>query len=145
MDNKLDERILKFIKKHHVLNLATFANEEIWSCSCFYAFDVEKMQFIVTTDHNTKHAQQALINPKVSGTIVLETNIVGKIQGVQFTGEMLIPSDEQMINARKIYLKKFPFAVLMKTSLWTISLAHIKFTDNNLGFGKKIFWNFIHN
>ena len=145
MENTIDQRILKFIKKHHVLNLATYANDEIWSCSCFYAFDPKNMQLIITSDDNTKHAQHALINPKVSGTIVLETKIIGKIEGIQFTGKMLIPTDEQTINARKVYLKKFPFAVLMKTKLWTISLAHIKFTDNKLGFGKKIFWNFIHN
>jgi len=145
MNNQIDERILKFIKKHHVLNLSTYANGELWSCSCFYAFDSKKMQFIVTSDANTKHAQHAAINPNVSGTIALETKIIGKIQGIQFAGEMLIPDDYQMIEARKVYLKKFPFAVLMKTTLWTISLAHIKFTDNKLGFGKKIFWNFIHN
>ncbi len=142
--NKLDDRILKFIKKHHVLNLSTFSEGELWSCSCFYAFDQENMQFVITSDLNTKHAQQAIKNPTVSGTIVLETKMIGKIQGIQFLGKMLKLDDEKEVNARKIYLKKFPFAVFLKTSLWAIPLNHIKFTDNRLGFGKKIFWNFIH-
>ncbi|MDD2344535.1 MAG: hypothetical protein PHI36_03300 [Bacteroidales bacterium] len=143
--NQVDERILKFIHKHHVLNLSTYSNGEIWTCSCFYAFDSENMQFIITSDLNTKHAQHALENPEVSGTIVLETKIVGNIQGIQFSGNLLKLNDVQELNARKVYLKKFPFAVLIKTSLWVIPLYHIKFTNNRLGFGKKIFWNFIHN
>lgn len=143
--NPLDKRIQKFIKKHHVLNLSTYADGEISTCSCFYAFNVENMQLVITSDIKTKHIQQALTNPNVSGTIVLETKIVGKIQGVQFSGKLLKLDDIQNLNTRKVYFKKFPFAVLMKTSLWAISLTHIKFTDNRLGFGKKIFWKFMHN
>lgn len=143
--NQVDRRILKFIKKHHVLNLSTYSDGEIWTCSCFYAFDPENMQFVITSDLNTKHAQHAVKNPEVSGTIVLETKIVGNIKGIQFSGKLLKNDDFQELDTRKVYLKKFPFAVFLKTSLWAISLTHIKFTDNRLGFGKKIFWNFMHN
>ncbi len=145
MNNNVDNRILKFIANHHVLNLSTCLENNTWSCSCFYAFDKENNRFIITSDNDTLHSQQAHLNPNVSGTIVLETKIIGKIQGIQFTGNMIkLENNEQGI-ARKIYLKQFPFAVFMKTSLWAISLKHLKFTDNHLGFGKKIVWKIIHN
>ena len=37
-------------------------------------------------------------------------------------------------------LKKFPYAVLMKTTLWILEIEYIKMTDNRLGFGKKLIW-----
>ena len=33
-----DSRIVRFIKKHHVLTLATSFNEETWCASCFYSY-----------------------------------------------------------------------------------------------------------
>jgi len=72
--------------------------------------------------------------------VVLETSVVGKIQGIQFRGVMEIPSGELSEKARNAYLKRFPVAVLMKTNLWTIKVNYIKMTDNRLGFGKKLIW-----
>ena len=42
--------------------------------------------------------------------------------------------------AHTSYLKRFPFAILSNTKLWTIRLIGIKMTDNRLGFGKKLYW-----
>lgn len=144
MNNPVDKRILKFISKHHVLSLSTYSENFPWSCSCFYAYDEALNRFVFTSDDETQHAKQATLNPNVSGTIVLETSMIGKIQGIQFTGEMIkLKANEELI-ARKIYLKKFPFAVFVKTSMWAVFLNHIKLTDNRLGFGKKIIWKIIH-
>ena len=71
----------------------------------------------------------------------METNVIGKIQGIQFRGEMKIPENELASGAKFAYLKKFPFAVIMKTSLWVLHLNYIKMTDNRLGFGKKLIWD----
>ncbi len=37
-------------------------------------------------------------------------------------------------------MKRYPFAILMKTQLWVVDLDFIKLTDNRLGFGKKLIW-----
>lgn len=42
--------------------------------------------FVFTSDGTTKHVQDVLINSNVAGSVVLETSIVGKIQGIQFRG-----------------------------------------------------------
>ena len=41
-------------------------------------------------------------------------------------------------NIKKKYLKRFPYARLMETTLWTLKLSFVKYTDNRLGFGKKL-------
>jgi uncharacterized protein YhbP (UPF0306 family) len=82
-----------------------------------------------------------IANPQVSGSIVLETKIVGKIRGIQFTGELHQVAEAEHSKYRLKYLLKYPFAVIVKTELWVVKLQTIKMTDNRLGFGKKIFWN----
>ena len=96
--------------------------------------------FVFSSDMDTKHAQDALINSYVAGSVVLETKIVGKIQGIQFNGNMYVPENELMTKAKKRYMKKYPFARLMETTLWVLKLHFIKLTDNRLSFGKKMIW-----
>lgn len=138
--NKLEERIIKFIKKHHVLTLATFANNATWCANCFYTYDAESNSLIFTSDDQTQHAREASIHPFVSGSIVLETQIVGKIQGIQFKGLMNKPKGDEKKMLEKMYLKRFPYAILMKTNIWKLEMTYIKMTDNQLGFGKKLIW-----
>ena len=58
----------------------------------------------------------------------------------EFNGIMEKPENVFLKKARTAYLKKFPYAVLMKTSLWDLWIIYIKMTDNRLGFGKKLIW-----
>jgi len=138
--NELDEKIVKFITKHHVLTLATAVQNKPYCANCFYAFMHNEKMLVFTSDYETKHIQDAKENQTVAGSIVLETNIVGKIQGIQFTGTLTEPEGELLEIAKHAYLKRFPFAILMKTTLWVLKLDFIKMTDNRLGFGKKLIW-----
>jgi uncharacterized protein len=135
-----DERVVKFIREHHILTLATSNNNEPYCATCFYVFDRKRISFIFTSDMETKHAQDMLKQSKVSGTIALETSMIGKIRGIQFTGSVKILKGDELKSARLIYIKKFPVAMLKKTTLWEIDADYIKMTDNRLGFGKKIRW-----
>ena len=138
--NEIDKRIIEFINKHHVLTLATSRNNIPYSANCFYVYFEDENMLVFTSDHSTKHAQDALIQKNVAGSIVLETSVVGKIQGVQFQGEMYEPEDDLLKRVKARYLKRFPVAMLMKTNLWVVELSFLKFTDNRLGFGKKLTW-----
>lgn len=135
-----EKRIVDFINEHHVLTLATCVDNNPWCANCFYVYLEDENCFVFTSDDATKHVQDVEVNSKVAGTVVLETNTVGKIQGIQFRGTMKIPSEKLAGKVKKAYLKKFPFAVLMKTSLWVLQPNFIKMTDNRLGFGKKLIW-----
>lgn len=136
----MDERIVKFLKEHHVLTLATAKNNFPYAANCFYVFDQENNWLIFTSDDDTKHIQDCRQQHLVAGSVVLETNMIGKIQGVQFQGKIKKAKENILEKAKKQYLKRFPVAMLMKTNLWVVQLTFIKFTDNRLGFGKKLYW-----
>lgn len=138
--NLPEKRIVEFILEHHVLTLATVVDNNPWCANCFYTYIEDENCFVFTSDDETKHIRDVLNNRNVAGSVVLETNVVGKIQGVQFRGTLEKPADEIKKKVKKAYLKKFPFAALMNTSLWVLNLNYIKMTDNRLGFGKKLIW-----
>jgi len=137
---EVDKRIVDFIKKHHVLTLATTKNSIPYCANCFYVYYNKDNMLVFTTDHETKHAKDVVNQEIVAGSIVLETNVVGKIQGLQFQGKMYEPKDNLLKEVKTQYLKRFPIAMLMKTNLWVVELQFLKFTDNRLGFGKKLYW-----
>ncbi|MBS0010648.1 MAG: pyridoxamine 5'-phosphate oxidase family protein [Bacteroidales bacterium] len=138
---KMDERIVKFIKKHHVLTVATCVDNKPWTANCFYAYMEEENCFVFTTDDDTRHGLEFMRNPVVAGSVVLETNIIGKIRGLQFEGLASKPDEALYKKVKKAYLRRFPVAMLMDTNLWIISLTQAKLTDNRLGFGKKLRWS----
>lgn len=138
--NQPDKRITDFIKKHHVLTLATAIDNNPWCANCFYVWLEDENCFVFTTDPVTKHGSDAIKNPQVAGSVVLETRVVGKVQGIQFTGTMEVPEGDLAEKAKIAYLKRFPVAILMKTNLWVVKAIYIKMTDNRLGFGKKLIW-----
>lgn len=136
----IDGRIVRFFRKHHVLTIATSTADVPWCANCFYVYLEEENALVFTSDLNTRHAREFQVNQVVSGTVVLETLIVGKIRGIQFTGEISLAEDDLLKKAKRSYLGRFPVAALMNTNLWVVKLTYIKMTDNRLGFGKKLIW-----
>lgn len=141
--NAVDPRIVKFIRKHHILTLATSKDNMPYCATCFYTYNQDKNLFIITSDKETRHIQDAIQQDAVAGAIALETRIIGKIQGVQLTGKIEELTGEVLKAYRKEYLKRFPYAApfLKDTPFWIIRPNFLKLTDNNLGFGKKLIWS----
>ena len=140
----VDKRIVRFLKRHHVLTIATTVNGEPWCANCYYAYLGDENVFVFTTDPDTRHGQEFLKNSFVAGSVVLETKMIGKIRGVQFQGNVSEPQGTLFEKANTAYLKRFPVAVLMETHLWTVRPTILKMTDNRLGFGKKLIWKGNH-
>ena len=130
----LQASIISFLNKHHLLTLATSCDNIPYCASCFYAFKEDEALLIIASETKTRHIQEALKNSTIAGTIALETNIIGKIQGAQFIGTFRSIKEDE----KKIYFKRFPYAIAMKPLLWAIEIEYLKFTDNTLGFGKKL-------
>ena len=122
------------------MSIATISEQGPWCASCFYAWDEENNTLVITTDPATRHGAEFRSNPRIAGTIALETMRVGRIRGAQFTGIISEPSGDDLRRAKSIYLRRFPYAALAEIHLWVITPDHIKLTDNRLGFGKKIIW-----
>lgn len=136
----INKRITAFIEKNTCLSLATCENNTPYSASCFYAFMPEINSLAIKSKESTTHIRQALNNKLVSGTIHPDKLQLAKIQGIQFSGE-LINSDLNIKRATSAYYDKYPFARAIPGKIWIIQLSDIKMTDNTLGFSEKLKWN----
>lgn len=133
----IDERIIKFIKRHHVLTLATVNSEGMpYVANCFYAYDKRRNLFIFISDETTRHGGEMAQNGNVALSIVLETRIVGRVEGLQITGTAERGDNE----AKLCYIKRFPYAAVAPLTLWMVHPTMMKLTDNTLGFGTKLIW-----
>ena len=134
----MEENFIKFIRKHHLLTLATVNGEGMpYVANCFYAYDKERNLFIFTSDMATRHGQEMASEPRVALSVVLETRVVGRVQGLQITGQVGRATDSD----KTLYLKRFPYAVVADLTLWRLEADMMKLTDNTLGFGKKLIWH----
>ena len=134
---EIDKRIEGFLAEHLVLTLATATPcGEPYCCNAFYAYDKASGAFIFTTDLSTHHGKMMAENERVAASLLLETRTVGKIQGLQITGKVKPAIDGDKMR----YIKDFPYAVVADLSLWRLEAEMMKFTDNRLGFGKKLIW-----
>ena len=133
----IDPRIVRFIGRHHVLTLATVAGEQPYCSHAFYAYDPERNLLVFAADKTTRHAEEMQAKRQVALRIALQSKTVGKLQGLQLCGTVREADEE----ARKTYIRRFPFAALAELTLWVVEISYMKFTDNTLGFGKKLIWN----
>jgi uncharacterized protein len=136
----IDKRITRFIRKHHIFTLATSSDNIPYTCTCFYIYLESKHMIVFTSEFETRHINELEHQPFVAGAIALETMVIGRIQGIQFTGKVHQLKDEEYEEALKEYLLKFPVVIFKKLFLWGIELDFIKMTHNQLGFGKKLIW-----
>ncbi|MCD8071799.1 MAG: pyridoxamine 5'-phosphate oxidase family protein [Alistipes sp.] len=130
--------IIRFIRRHHVLTLATVSGQGPWCSNMFYAYLPEENSFVFTSEERTRHISDLLQNPNVAASIVLETRTVGKVQGLQIEG--IVEKDPGETKYRHAYLSKFPYAAVAQLDIWVLRPSLLKLTDNTLGFGKKIVW-----
>lgn len=142
------QKAIDFIKEHHVLTLATANSSEIWCSHAFYEFMEDELLFIITSEEKTRHIQLAAIAEdttgkefrNVAGAIALETETIGLIRGLQFKAQLTRCDNSYLNKYRLKYLRRFPYAILKGGDLWLLKLVEIKYTDNRLGFGKKLNW-----
>ena len=143
MENMIDKRILSLISEHHIFTLAVTRGNQPWCATCFYIYNEEQNRFIFTSEENTRHIRDAVEtgNFLTAGAIALETKMIGKLRGIQFSGTLFKLEGSDLKSAKKAYLKKFPIARFSTLYLWGIRPDIIKMTDNRLGFGKKLIWH----
>lgn len=140
--NAINPKIIDFIDSHHVLTLAV-AKDNIPYCShCFYCYLPDRNVFVFTSDPDTRHIRdvESSGNYHVTAGIALETKITGKIRGLQITGLLSLPGEQEKEIVRKAYIKRFPVSGLVKLHLWVLRPGFMKLTDNRLGFGTKLIW-----
>jgi len=153
-----DDKMAAFIRRHHVMTLATVGAEGTpWCAHAFYAYvaggggeatgsevadgGADGGFFVFSTAEGTRHGAEMAENQHVAAAIALETRTVGRLQGLQIEGTAAVPEGAELAAARRAYLRRFPYAAAMPDlALWTLHPTQMKLTDNTLGFGKKLVW-----
>jgi uncharacterized protein YhbP (UPF0306 family) len=92
------------------------------------------------TSTESRHSQLMHKNNLVAGTVNGQPKNIGLIKGVQYKGAISLLTDENITNALSLYTKRFPIAKIKSLPLWEIEISELKFTNNVLGFGKKLEW-----
>ena len=136
----MNRAIMDFLHQNYVLSLSVCENNRSWSVNCFYAFEEQSKSLIFISHGNTDHYRMLTQNPYVSGTIAAQTQNVTHIQGVQYTGKAVTPVGDSIKQCNSIYYQRFPFAKFVMAKLWKLEINYLKYTDNTLGFGKKLIW-----
>ncbi|MDR2890887.1 MAG: pyridoxamine 5'-phosphate oxidase family protein [Alistipes sp.] len=157
-------KIAAFIRKHHVMTLATVGSDgQPWCAHAFYAWMAEGKRadgkvraedsdgkvrtgaeqggcLVFMNNPATRHGTEMLERTHVAAAIALETRVVGRLQGLQIEGEVRMATGAELEAARRTYLRRFPYATVMEQPLWILVPTLMKLTDNTLGFGKKLVW-----
>lgn len=134
------DAISRWLAKQHVVSWSVARDGELWAACAFYLYDRENVAFYLLSEESTRHAQMSGRRAPVAGTVNGQPKTVALIRGVQFRGEIRLVEGEEAVAWRERYNRRFPVARMLPAPLWEIRLDELKFTDNTLGFGKKIHW-----
>ncbi|WP_312212015.1 YhbP family protein [Pseudescherichia sp.] len=132
--------IHRWLAKQHVVTWCVASEGDLWCANAFYYYDPQRIAFYVMSEDRTRHAQMSGHHAPVAGTVNGQPKTVALIRGVQFKGEIRRLEGAESEAARERYNRRFPVARAMSAPVWEILLDEIKFTDNTLGFGKKLHW-----
>lgn len=132
--------ISRWLGKQHVVTWCVARDDELWCANAFYVYDPEKVAFYLLSDEKTRHGQMTGKGARVAGTVNGQPKTVTLIRGVQFKGQIRRLSGEKEAAMRKRYVSRFPVARMLSAPVWEILPDELKFTDNTLGFGKKLHW-----
>ena len=135
----MNERIKKFIEKQTCATICCVDGSGKPYCfNIFYAFDAGKVFLYYKSSNDTKHTPLLKANQNIAGTILPDKLKLLMIKGIQFEGSAFIDKDDP--NTKSIFYGKHPIARTVSGEIWTIQIDKIKYTDNSLGFGKKLLW-----
>ncbi len=132
--------IWQYIRQNRVVSFTTQKGENLWSANAFYTVDEQTASLVILTGTHTGHGKMLLENPHVSGTISSQQEDIDQLKGIQFVGTMQIQPEDQASRAFELYCQKFPIAKNKKETVWQLRFSTIKYTDNSLGFGTKLYW-----
>lgn len=132
--------ISRWLAKQHVVSWCVAKEGELWCANAFYVYDPQRVAFYLLSEETTRHGQMTGQQAPVAGTINGQPKTVALIRGVQFKGEIRLLSGEEAEEKRALYVKRFPVARMLSAPVWELRLDKLKFTDNTLGFGKKLHW-----
>lgn len=133
--------ISRWLGKQHVVSWSVARDGELWAACAFYLYDNEKVAFYILSDESTRHAQMSGRRARIAGTVNGQPKSVALIRGLQFCGEIRLLEGDEAAAVRERYNRRFPVARMLSAPAWELRIDEMKFTDNTLGFGKKLLWS----
>lgn len=129
----------RWLGKQHVVTWCVARDDELW-CANAFTFMTRRRSHFICSAMKTRHGQMTGESANVAGTVNGQPKSVALIRGVQFKGKIRRLAGEEEAAMRKRYVSRFPVARMLSAPVWEIRPDEIKFTDNTLGFGKKLHW-----
>lgn len=139
MMDKVNRKLIRYLKKNKLLTLCTSDGEQMWAANLMFIFNESDMSAVVSTSINTRHS--SIMNNKniVAGTIGSKLSMLSSV-GLQYSGSIDLICDSQEIIAREKYLKRFPFLKNKVSHLWVLKFNEIKLVSMILGKGSCVEW-----
>lgn len=136
-------RIAEFLMECRIMSMATVMDGIPYCAPVFFVWNNDLNCFIIKSSAVTMHFSTAISTGMVAGSVLPDVREITHIQGLQFNGTCRTPSDEEEDQqVRKIYYSRYPIGKLIDGDFLLIVPEKFKYTDNRLGFGKKIIWEF---
>lgn len=147
MPEPLGERVLDYLRGHHVMTLATHGDSGPWAAAVFYVNDGFTLYCLSAP--SSRHGTNLAQNPRVSATIQEDCADWPEIKGVQLEGAACEISGEEERRARSLYGEKYPVVgklaqapaaivkAMAKVRWYKVVPERLYFIDNSAGFGHR--------
>jgi uncharacterized protein len=135
---------LAYLRRHHVMSLATVGPEGVWAAAVFYAAD--QFNLIFLSAGHSRHGQNIAANPQVAATIQEDYQEWPAIQGIQLEGVVQRLQEEPRRRAAAFFAARYPFlaqaeaplrAALAQVNWYRLTPRRLYFVDNSRGFGHR--------
>lgn len=134
-------QITEFISECRIMSMATVVGELPYCAPVFFVWDSSQECFILKSSSSTLHYSSAVSSGAVAGSLLPDVIEIAHIRGLQFNGTCRTPADtDEDQRVRKLYYSRYPIGKLIDGDFLLIFPEKFKFTDNRLGFGKKVRW-----
>ena len=151
-NRRLEEKILRYLETCNTISLATAVGDVPHAAAVFYVSIGVNLYFL--SNPKSRHGENLIQNPWVSGTINEDYSNWLQIKGIQFEGRVeCIGGILKQTRIARAYVKKFPnvadFLIsphklgkeiaqkVSKVKFFQIWPTKIYFLDNSLGFGHR--------
>ena len=139
--NTVPVQISEFLSECRVMSMATVAGKCPYCAPVFFAWDNSQQYFIVKSSASTIHFANAVYSGIAAGSVLPDVTQIAHIRGLQFNGICRTPVDsDEDIRIRKLYYSRYPIGKLIDGDFLLIFPDNFKYTDNRMGFGKKLLW-----
>lgn len=143
----LRERVLDYLRGHHVMTIATLGESGPWAAAVFYVNDGFKLYFLSAP--STRHCANIAADARIAATIQEDYADWPAIKGIQLEGTARELQGTEADAARRLYGTKFPVvgdpasapaaiaAAMAKIRWYQVEPDRLWFVDNSAGFGHR--------